>query len=82
LTKLNFPAASPEHEYPYVLEDFGVLQLQEYVEIARVANASSSHCSMQLFTVDTQDPDNIKMTVYKIKRLYQTITQIIKDKIK
>tara|TARA_B110000285_G_scaffold114575_1_gene129897 strand:+ start:310 stop:453 length:144 start_codon:yes stop_codon:yes gene_type:complete len=37
---------------------------------------------MQLFTIDSQEEKNIKMTVYKIKRLYQSIGQIIKEKIK
>jgi hypothetical protein len=69
-------------EHPYCLEDFGVLQLQEYVDTAKVVNASNPQSAMQLFTVDCQDPEVIKMTVYKIKRLYQSMSQIIKDKIK
>jgi hypothetical protein len=43
---MNLGAAPPEQDYPYALEDFGVLQLSEYVDIAKVANASSSHSSM------------------------------------
>ena len=69
-------------EYPYSLEDFGVLQLQEYVDEAKVVNASNPQTTMQLFTIDSSDDQDIKMTVYKIKRLYQSMGQIIKEKIK
>jgi len=47
-----------------------------------VVNASNPQTTMQLFTIDSQEEKNIKMTVYKIKRLYQSIGQIIKEKIK
>ena len=65
-----------------MLEDFGVLQLQEYVSIAKVVNARSPRQSMQLFTVDQSDLQNIKLNVYKIKRVYQSLQQVVKDKIK
>jgi len=52
------------------------------VEVAKVVNASNPQTTMQLFTIDSQEEKNIKMTVYKIKRLYQSIGQIIKEKIK
>jgi hypothetical protein len=52
------------------------------VEVAKVVNASNPQTTMQLFTIDNQEEKNIKMTVYKIKRLYQSIGQIIKEKIK
>lgn len=69
-------------EYPYMLEDFGVLQFQEYVDIAKVVNASNPRQNMQLFTVDQSDPKNIRLTVYKIKRVFQSAHQIIKDKLR
>ena len=47
-----------------------------------MVNASNPQTTMQLFTIDSQEEKNIKMTVYKIKRLYQSIGQIIKEKIK
>ena len=65
-----------------MLEDFGVLQLQEYVSIAKVVNARSPRQSMQLFTVDQSDLQNIKLNVYKIKRVYQSLQQVVKDKMK
>ena len=69
-------------EYPYKLEDFGVLQFQEYVDVAKVVNASNPQLNMQLFTVDSSDPTNVKLTVYKIKRVIQSAQQIIKDKLR
>ena len=37
---------------------------------------------MQLFTVDHSDPKNVRLTVYKIKRIIQSAQQIIKDKLR
>mmetsp|Transcript_12763 Transcript_12763/g.21552 ORF Transcript_12763/g.21552 Transcript_12763/m.21552 type:complete len:759 (-) Transcript_12763:196-2472(-) len=96
-SELHDEAASPLKEeqedcspslvdnYPYVLEDFGVLQLQEYVDVAQLATGFSQKSGvpyMQLFTVDAGDAKDVKLTVYKIKRLYQSQGSINKEKFK
>jgi len=66
---------------PYVLEDFGVLELQEKVTIARTANASKHSTYMQIFTIDSSDSSHVKLTVYKVKRSYQSRQQILNEKL-
>lgn len=48
---------------PYLLEDYGVLEMKESVSMAKVVNLKQS---MRLVTLDT-DSEVKKLTIYKIK---------------
>ena len=60
--RINKKKDKPQY-YPYKLEDFGILQLQEFVSQANIAHYSSN---MQLFTIEKGAKS--KLTVYKIKQ--------------
>ena len=55
--------------FPYKVEDFGVLELQEYVAQAFLCKIQDSEV-LQLYTVD-QNNDEIRMNVYKIKQSFE-----------
>jgi len=47
-----------------------MLELKEYVQMALVGNVEHG---LQLFTIDSSNLANIRLSVYKIKRSYQTV---------
>ena len=55
---------------PYTTETFGMLELKEYAQMALVGNVEHG---LQLFTIDSSNLANIRLSVYKIKRSYQTV---------